>query len=101
MITRKNGFPRLFSVRPMVQDNHAGLIHTKIVNGVPHVWPVARPRGTHMPEGAPHYTNTPSVNHELNSNLIRFNSPQLRLTRPNNMMDPSEPKTWQRTYLFS
>jgi hypothetical protein len=84
----------------MVQDNHAGLIHTKIVNGVPHVWPVARPRGCHMPEGSPHYLNAPSVNQEQNSNFIRFGSPQLLLTRPNNMMDPSDHNTWQREYRF-
>lgn len=101
MITRKHGFPRLWSVRPMVQDNHAGLIRVQMMNGTPVTWAIARPRGCHTPEGAPNYVNATPVNRELNSNLVRFNSPQLKLTRHHNMMDPSDQQTWQRQYRFS
>jgi hypothetical protein len=101
MITRKQGFPRIWHSRPMVQDNHAGLVRTKVMNGVPVTWAIARPRGCHTPEGAPYYLNATSVNREQNSNLVRFNSPQLRLTRVHNMMDPSDQQTWQRQYKFT
>ena len=100
MITR-SGFPRLWTKRPMYQDPHAGLIRTEMMNGVPVTWPIARPRGTHMPDGAPHYLNTPQVQHEQSSHLVRFNSPTLSLGRHHNMADLTDPNTWQRQYRFT
>src|ERR1700758_3800912 len=99
MITRRFGFPRLHHVTPVRRDRMSGLIHVKIVDGQPHVWPVARPGGVYMPMHAPHYLHVTSKNRAPGNDLIRTNNtPELSMTKPRVEMDPSDNRTWQRPY---
>src|SRR5579859_5792285 len=102
MITRQWGFPRLYQVNPMRRDSKVGLIHVKIVDNVPHVWPVARPGGTYVnSSNTPHNLHVPVRNQAPQNRIIRSTGPAFTPLRPNVAMDPSDSRTWQRPYRFT
>lgn len=101
MITRQHGFPRLFGTHPMYRDNLGGLLVVKEVNGIPNMWPVARPGGAWRPDGCPNYLRVHETNRPLRNRLLHMNTPGLTPPIPNVEMDPSDSRTWQRPYLFT
>lgn len=102
MITREYGFPRLFGIHPNHRDNLAGLLVVKEVDGIPNMWPVARPGGVWNPNGySPNNLVVHDVNRGLSNRLVRLPSPTLNMTQPNIAADPSDSRTWQRPYLFT
>lgn len=101
MITRRHGFPRLFGVHPQYRDNLAGLTTVKVVDGIPHMWPVARPGGVYRPQGQPNNLHVPETNRGPANRLIHFQGPSLQMAPPNLEMDPSDSRTWQRPYKFT
>lgn len=101
MITRQHGFPRLWNVFPAYRDNLAGLVMTIDVNGTPISQPIARPGGMYQPNRAPLYLHGHTRNVGNANRLIAAPTPALNLPRVNKAMDPSDPQTWQRPYIFS
>lgn len=64
--------------------------------GIPQVWPIARPVTAPAANGAPFYVNGDVVNKLIRGGMFSF-SP----LKPNREMDPSDPNTWQRDYRFT
>lgn len=66
-----------------------GAIRTEVVNNVATSWPIVRP----VSAPAPRYSPPASLRRGL--------GPEISPSRPNVMMDPSDPTTWQRQYRFT
>jgi len=66
------------------------------MQGIPMVWPIARPVVAPAANGAPFYVNGDPVNV-----VQRGGAPRLLLTLPNLAMDPTDSDTWQRQYRFT
>lgn len=91
MITRAMNSHQ-YTPAPYPQQNFHGSIRTEYINTVPNSWAVTRP------------TSYPvSPHQEMNGGLARGGHGmfQLQLSAPNVEMDPSNPATWQRQYLFT
>lgn len=101
MISRRWGFPRLFGVHPHYRDDLSGLTKVTVVNGVPHMIPIARPGGVYTPSSSPHNLHVHEHNRPPDNRLIRGQSPTLQMAKPNLEMDPSDARTWQRPYKFT
>lgn len=101
MITRRHGFPRLFDVHPFYRDDLSGLLTVKVVDNIPHMWPVARPGGVYTPNGTPYNLHVREMNRQPANRLVRLQSPSLQMPMPNVAMDPSDSRTWQRPYKFT
>lgn len=99
MITRQWGFPRLFGIHPVRRQNQVGLIHVKIVDNVPHVWPIARPGSTYV-DNYNHLRVHPQ-NQPVPNRIIRSAAPAFTPPKPQVEMDPSNSRTWQRPYRFT
>jgi hypothetical protein len=101
MITRRWGFPRLFGAHPYYRDDLSGLLTIKVVNDIPHMWPVARPGGVYTPNAGHNNLHVHELNRGLENRLVRSQTPTLQMGKPNLAMDPSDSRTWQRPYLFT
>lgn len=101
MITRRHGFPRLFDVHPHYRDDLSGLLTVKVVDGIPHMWPVARPGGMYTPNGSPNNLHVHEHNRGPANRLVRLQTPALSMAPPHVEMDPSDSRTWQRPYKFT
>jgi len=67
-----------------------GFVRVTTVNNIPNTWAIARPTGS---PSLPAY-NPPAQLPRLNE--YPFTPPRYRV-----QMDPSDPSTWQRQYVFS
>jgi hypothetical protein len=101
MITRRHGFPRLYSLGPVYRDNRCGLVRVFDVDGIPVARPVARPGGVYHPGMAPDYLVVSQSSGTPNNQIVRSVSPVLRLSSQHIAMDPSDRSTWQRPYRFA
>ena len=78
-----------YAPAPYPQVGYKGAVKTIMVKGVPTTWAVARP--TSFPQ-SPYPAQIPPARY----NAFGFNPPRYDLE-----MDPANPASWQRQYLFT
>ena len=84
-------FPK--TIYPVSQP---GAVKSMVHNNIVQTWAIARPVAAPSPNGAPFYVNGYAVNE-----LQRGGTQAVIPYRPREMMDPSNPRTWQREYRFT
>lgn len=80
------------------ENGNEGVVRMETIKGIPQTWAIARPTGGYPSGGAPHYL---AGQDRPNGRIIRGGVMALTPGKPNVEMDPSNPQTWQRQYLFS
>lgn len=81
---------------PVLRVQTPGAVRVSMVNNIPQTWAITRPSTYPMPNGAPFYVNGYPQNVVARGGQLVV-SPR----RPRVEMDPSNPATWQRKYVFS
>jgi len=77
--------------------SYPGYIRAETVNNIVHTWPITRPVAGWNSQAS---TQFPGGTRPARG-LIRGGVPGIAMTQPNSEMDPSDPRTWQRPYVFS
>lgn len=82
---------------PVTRIVSNGAIRVNVVNGIPQTWAITRPSTYPNPNGAPFYLEGDRDYSGIQRGGPLVVSPR----RPRVEMDPSNPATWQRKYVFS
>jgi hypothetical protein len=99
MLTRRWFLPAYSATQPPLILK-PGVVRMEERKGVTETWAVSRPTASPVPDNGPLYLGT-YFRQYAPSNVIH-RSPSLELALPQNRveMDPSNSRTWQRSYLF-
>jgi hypothetical protein len=100
MMTRWHFAPAYSATQPK-QMTAVGTIRSETIDGIPQTWAISRPVSSPQPVGAPHYLGTSKAQRAPGSYVQRSGAPSLKMNLPKLEMDPSDSRTWQRTYLFT
>jgi hypothetical protein len=100
MILRERFLRHYTAVSPR-RDNRAGMIRVVVNNGIVQTWAISRPVGAYHADCAPQYLSMPENQCAPRNQLIRTATPTLMSSPPLLAMDPSDPSTWQRRYIFT